>query len=129
MSRTGLRLGPSVGVDIGGSKVLALSLSPLGQIEAVEKLAIPPDAKAADVIGIVLAAADEVMDASGAASTVPLGVGCPGMVDRRGAAHFCPNLHVFDGVDLRHELADHRPAVGNHGRGKRRNCCLLGRAR
>jgi len=104
-------LGPSVGVDIGGSKVLALSLGPAGEIEAVEKLAIPPDTEADDVIAIVLAAADAVIAAAGGPVTLPLGVGCPGMVDREGFAHFCPNLHVFDGVDLRDELARRRPVA------------------
>jgi glucokinase len=33
------------------------------------------------------------------------------MVDRVGVAHFCPNLHAFDGIDLRHELARRRPAA------------------
>ena len=49
-------MGPSIGVDIGGSKVLAVSLGAAGEIEAVEKLPIPPDAATDDVIAIVLAA-------------------------------------------------------------------------
>ena len=109
MSGGGVPLGPSVGVDIGGSKVLAVSLGSAGEIEAVEKLAIPPDAGTDDVIAIVLAAAAAVTAAAGASVTLPLGVGCPGMVDREGVAHFCPNLHAFDGIDLRHELARRRP--------------------
>ena len=36
MSRAGPPLGPSVGVDIGGSKVLAVSLGAAGEIEAVD---------------------------------------------------------------------------------------------
>lgn len=111
MSGGAVPLGPSVGVDIGGSKVLAVCLGAAGEIEAVEKLAIPPDSATDDVIAIVLAAAAAVTAAAEAPVTLPLGVGCPGMVDREGVAHFCPNLHAFDGIDLRHELARRRPAA------------------
>jgi glucokinase len=100
-------LGPSVGVDIGGSKVLAVRLGAAGETEAAKKLVIPPDAGTDDVIAIVLAAAAAVTEGPG--PHLPLGVGCPGMVDREGVAHFCPNLHAFDGLDLRHELARRRP--------------------
>ncbi len=111
MSAQGVLLGPSVGVDIGGSKVLAVCLGAGGEIQAVEKLAIPPEAETGDIIAIVLAAAGAVTAAAGAPASLPLGVGCPGMVDREGVAHFCPNLHAFDGIDLRHELASRRQAA------------------
>ena len=39
-------LGLSVGVDIGGSKLLAVRLGAAGEIEAFDKLPTPPDAEA-----------------------------------------------------------------------------------
>jgi glucokinase len=95
-----------VGVDIGGSKLLAVRLGAGGDIEASAKLATPPDAQA--VIETVLAATARVVGAAADPLALPLGVGCPGMVDRRGTAHYCPNLHGVDGVDLGQELAQRR---------------------
>jgi len=94
--------GFSIGVDIGGSKVLAVRLSRSGDVEAHCKRATPPEPAA--LVGTVLAAAGEVMEEPGAEETLPLGVGCPGMVDLQGKAHFSPNLHGVDGFDLRSEL-------------------------
>ena len=96
---------PATGVDIGGSKVLAVRLSHDGEVEAHCKLPTPPEAD--DIVQAVLAAASKV---SGSAPGGPLGVGCPGMVDLRGKAHYSPNLHGVDGVNLRAELLRHRRA-------------------
>ncbi len=96
----------SIGVDIGGSKVLAVRLTPDGAIAATCKLATPPEAAA--LVERVLDAAAQVMERS-PAGYLPLGVGCPGMVDRDGRAQFSPNLHGVDGFDLHSELAAGRP--------------------
>jgi glucokinase len=124
-----------VGVDIGGSKVLAVRLSEAGEVEAQCKLATPTEA--GPLVETVLAAAAALssgdapgpeVGANGTAArahvvatnprtvggptarrALPLGVGCPGMVDRRGKVHFSPNLHCVDGVDLRAELVRRRP--------------------
>jgi len=102
-----------VGVDIGGSKVLAVRLGPTGEVEAQCKRPTPTEPM--EVVAAVLAAAAEVSGPLGSGGTFPLGpapplgVGCPGMVDRRGRAHFSPNLHGVDGFDLRAALAEHRP--------------------
>jgi glucokinase len=98
--------GSSIGVDIGGSKLLAVRLGPGGLVEAFDKLPTPPDAD--ELVGTVLAASARVAGEAGDPRALPLGVGLPGMVDRYGVARFCPHLHDLDGVDVRHELAARR---------------------
>jgi len=95
-----------IGVDIGGSKVLGIRLGPGGQIEALDRLPTPADANA--VVEAVLAVSACVAGPAGDPLALPLGVGLPGMVDRRGVAHFCPHLHSLDGIDVRLELARRR---------------------
>jgi glucokinase len=96
----------SIGVDIGGSKVLGARLGPGGEIEALDRLPTPADAGA--VVEAVLAVSARVAGDAGDPLALPLGVGLPGMVDRHGVAHFCPHLHGLDGVDLRLALAERR---------------------
>jgi glucokinase len=105
LSRAGIGR-ESIGVDIGGSKVLAVRLDEKGAVAATCKLATPPEAPA--VVETVLAAAAKVVERP-RADGLPLGVGCPGMVDREGRAHFSSNLHGVDGFDLHSELATRRP--------------------
>ncbi|MGH9105709.1 MAG: ROK family protein [Acidimicrobiales bacterium] len=107
-TRPGPTTGPAVGVDIGGSKLLALLLLPTGEVEMSEKLPTPTGAD--DLVEAVLDVSARVGGTAGASRPLPLGVGCPGMVDRTGAAHFCPHLHDVDGVDLRGRLTRRRPA-------------------
>lgn len=97
--------GPAVGVDIGGTKVLAVRLGPTGEVEAWTKRRTPVSAD--DVIETVLAGAAQVTESAGVLP-LPLGVGFPGMLDRDGTAHFCPHLHSVDGMDLRRLLAERR---------------------
>ena len=98
---------PCVGVDIGGSKVLAMRLSGSGEVEAVNRLPTPHSAE--EIVEVVLTVASRVFQNVDPSPTLPLGVGCPGMVDSQGVPQFCPHLHCVDGVDLRSELARRRP--------------------
>jgi glucokinase len=97
-----------IGIDIGGSKVLAVRLTGSGEVQAADK--VPTPARSDEVIEAVLTAAARVAGTAGDPLALPLGVGLPGMVDRHGVAHFCPHLHGMDGVDVRQELAVHRRA-------------------
>jgi len=102
-----LDLAPAIGVDIGGTKVLAVRLSPTGEVEAWSKLRTP--AGAGDVIETVLFGVAQVAEgATQRLAELPLGVGFPGMLDRDGTAHFCPHLHSVDGMDLRRCIAERR---------------------
>lgn len=97
----------AIGVDIGGTKVLAVRLNTAGEIEASSKRRTP--VSATDVIDEVLFGVAQVAEGAGQApETIPLGVGFPGMLDRNGTAHFCPHLHSVDGMDLRRLLAERR---------------------
>lgn len=100
---------PCVGVDIGGSKVMAIRLSGSGEVEAVDRLPTPQSA--AEIVEAVLSVASRVLpeDDPAPIPTPPLGVGCPGMVDSQGVPQFCPHLHCVDGIDLRSQLARLRP--------------------
>ncbi len=101
--------GQAIGVDIGGSKVLAVRYGPGGVVEASVKLPTPGEAEG--VVATVLAAADLVAPEGQDASRIPLGVGCPGMIDRKGVPHYCPHLHCLDGVPFRDLLAQRRPGA------------------
>ncbi len=46
---------------------------------------------------------------TGAAAPSPLGVGAPGMVDRRGRLCFAPNLPQAQGVDWTELIGDRLP--------------------
>lgn len=97
----------AVGVDIGGTKVLAVRLNAAGEVEAWSKLRTPVGAD--DVIETVLVGVAGVTEGTGERpAALPLGVGFPGMLDRQGRAHFCPHLHSVDGMDLRQLLAERR---------------------
>lgn len=98
----------TIGVDIGGSKVLAVLLGASGEIEASSRLATPVDGDAEAVVEAVLTVSARVAGSASEALALPLGVGIPGMVDRHGVAHFCPHLHGIDGVDIRAEIARER---------------------
>jgi glucokinase len=92
-------------VDIGGSKVLAVLSGAEGEVLAQAKLPTPGEVGA--VVEAVLEAAAQVGDPERA---LPLGVGCPGMIDAHGTAHFCPHLHCLDGVAFERLLSERRVA-------------------
>lgn len=96
-----VRVPAAIGVDIGGSKMLAVLLGPDGTV--YDALKRPTPSRATDVVDQVLELSNRL--APEQAAGLPLGVGCPGMVDRAGTAHFCPHLHDLDGFALGHELA------------------------
>ncbi len=102
----------AIGVDIGGSKVLAVLVGPDGKVGASVKLATPADAEG--VVEAVLDAADQVRPPGRAGQALPLGVGTPGMIDREGTAQYCPNLHCLDGVPFRRRLEEHRRGLRAH---------------
>jgi glucokinase len=95
-------------VDIGGSKVMAIRLSGTGQVDAVDRL--PTPRSAAEIVEAVLSVASRVLSDNGPGEALPLGVGCPGMIDGQGVPQFCPHLHCVDGVDIRSEIARRRAA-------------------
>jgi glucokinase len=91
----------TAGVDIGGTKLLAVAASEKGEIVAERRrpTAAGPDA----VLGAVTAVVDELMSAEPGIAAV--GVGLPGLVDLNGVVHYAPNLPGFVGIAARERLA------------------------
>jgi glucokinase len=91
----------TAGVDIGGTKLLAVAATGKGEIVAQRR---QPTASGPDAIlsAIATVAADLVAAEPAIAA---LGVGLPGLVDLEGFVHYAPNLPGFVGVPARERLA------------------------
>lgn len=117
--------GFAVGVDIGGTKVLGVALDPADRVvaEAREptphRAADPADADRGEVGGEVADAVVRVVsrlrhalqEAGAPATAPPVGVGAPGMLDRRGVLCFAPNLQGASGADVRGLVEARLPGV------------------
>jgi len=93
----------AVGVDVGGTKVLAVLADRTGAILAETRHATPRthDAPGVVVADAVAAAIDELAVTSGQdLAALPLGVGVPGMLSYDGVVAFAPNLKSATGADL-----------------------------
>jgi glucokinase len=97
--RRNLAVLSSVGIDLGGTKILGIVLDERGSIVAEQRVPTPqgPDA-VVDAIASLAAALD--------ASKMPIGVGAPGLVDHTGTLRFAPNLPGVVNVPVRQMLAD-----------------------
>jgi glucokinase len=84
----------TVGVDLGGTKLLGIVLDDDGRIAAEARLPTPSGADA------VVDAIAEVVGVLGA-SGMPVGVGAPGLIDHQGTLRFAPNLPGVVEVPLR----------------------------
>lgn len=89
----------SIGIDVGGTKVLGVVLEPDGTVVAEARVATPVggDALVEVLVGVV-----GELDASGGGGRrpLPVGVGAPGLVDVRGTVRFAPNLAGVRGLDV-----------------------------
>ena len=100
----------TIGLDIGGTKVLGVVLDAYGQVVREERLASPHtglEALVATGASIV-----KQLDAEG----VAVGVGAAGLVDRQGIVRYAPNLPNVRDAPLREALAaatGHRVVVDN----------------
>ncbi len=102
--------GVTYGIDIGGTKVLGVALGPADNVVAEARVPTPTGTR--EIVGshVAEAVAQVVGDldrglgaAAGGPSAAPVGVGAPGMVDRRGRLCFAPNLpqaHEVDWTEL-----------------------------
>jgi glucokinase len=83
----------TIGVDLGGTKVLAARVDDGGEIEATEKVATP----GAGLDAVVSAIVGAVEGVGGTDGVTGLGVGAPGVVDvRTGVVVRAPNLAGFE---------------------------------
>jgi glucokinase len=94
---------PTIGVDIGGTKVLGVAVGPDGSVLADAKLATPRAGEALldAVAGLVAALAARIPGSTVGA----VGVGAPGLVDTNGVLHVAPNLPEVAGVAIGAGLA------------------------
>ncbi|KRB75996.1 hypothetical protein ASE01_13210 [Nocardioides sp. Root190] len=96
--------GSSIGVDVGGTKVLAVRISVEGTVQDVATRPMPGrSAPEAEVEHAVVEAARAVSDGDGAA---PIGVSAAGLVDRAGE-HYLFGAHLpWRDAPLRSRLAE-----------------------
>jgi glucokinase len=108
--------GVTYGIDIGGTKVLGVALDAGERVVAEARVPTPTGNR--EIVGShVAAAVAEVADrldiavhgASGSVPAPPVGVGAPGMVDRRGRLCFAPNLPQAQGVDWSELVGERLP--------------------
>lgn len=98
----------AIGVDIGGTKLLAVRLGPDGSV-VDRPLHLPAPRSAAELVDDVLGAARRL---SGEDDPTSIGVGVPGLVDRTGTLVFAPNLQVAVGAAVGAELRAGAPGAG-----------------
>jgi glucokinase len=98
--------GPTIGIDLGGTKVLGIVLGADGSVSTEERVPTPEgpgpvlDALAG-LIGVLLQAAPGA----------PVCVGAPGLIDRRGVMRFSANLAAAAEVPIRAELEARLPGI------------------
>lgn len=90
---------PAVGVDVGGTKVLAVAVDDGGEVLGQKRVATPLSAES------LLDAAAELVVALAPDERTPVGVGLPGLVDREGVLRFAPNLRGIVDLDVSGGLA------------------------
>ncbi len=94
----------AIGVDVGGTKTLALMIARdgrmLGEVHAATPHAIA-ESIGAPTAEVVAGLVKELCDAQGrSVSEVPIGVGLPGMMRRDGRLVYAPNLQSASGAEL-----------------------------
>jgi glucokinase len=101
-----------VGVDVGGTKLLAVRLDPDGRVTADAVQTSPIDGP-----GVVQEVAAAARRLASAAASGAVGVGVPGLVDGTGTVRFAPNLQGLVGTPFTRALAEALPGwkvwVGN----------------
>ena len=94
----------TLGLDLGGTKVLGVALSEHGEVVAECRRPTPRGEDA--LIDALSAVAEELREATSADGEVTaVGVGAPGLVDRDGVLRAAPNLSGVDQLALRAGLA------------------------
>jgi glucokinase len=95
----------TAGVDIGGTKLLAVAATEKGEIVAQRRqpTAAGPDA----ILSATAIVVADLLEAE--PSIAAVGVGLPGLVDLDGLVHYAPNLPGFAGVAARELLAARCP--------------------
>jgi glucokinase len=104
--------GPSIGLDIGGTKILGVVVSRDGTVSVNDRVPTPATGE-----GILEAVADLVRglaedpEVASMPRITRVGVGAPGLVDRTGVLRFAPNLPGVVGLRIREALSARLPGV------------------
>jgi glucokinase len=94
----------TIGVDVGGTKILGVALDARGQVEAELRVRTPPTGDA-----LVSSVVDMVAGLRPAGSRAPIGVGAPGLVDLDGVLRFAPHLPAMAGLPIRDAIEARLP--------------------
>lgn len=89
--------GPVIGVDVGGTKVLALAVDPVSGREVAQRLVPTPVGEDLLVQRVGSVVAELLVEVDGVAG---IGLGLPGLVDRQGVLRYAPNLPGVRDLDL-----------------------------
>ncbi len=100
---------PVVGVDIGGTKLLAVLVDPDSGVVAGEPIRVEAPTDADEAVAVVVDAVGRLLGPGARPGAV--GVGVPGMVDRSGVLRFSPHLPGLAGAPLRPRLREAFPSV------------------
>jgi len=104
----------AIGIDVGGTKALALMVARDGRVIAEMNSQTPHDVGLAAGEATAKVLVEQVNELCSRQSLdpsqVPIGVGLPGMMRRDGHLAFAPNLQSASGADLGAQLGD---ALGN----------------
>jgi len=102
----------TLGLDVGGTKVLGLAVDALGAVLAEVRVptprrpgATPSDDVLAELVIAALASVVEQLQEQVADDVVAVGVGAPGLVSNDGLLHFAPNLPGGTGLDVAGRLS------------------------
>ncbi len=104
----------AIGIDVGGTKALALMVARDGRVVAEMNSQTPHEVGLAAGEATAKVLVEQVNELCARQSLdpsqVPIGVGLPGMMRRDGHLAFAPNLQTASGADLGAQLGD---ALGN----------------
>lgn len=91
----------TAGIDVGGTKCLGVLVDETGQVLAEYRVATPSGREA-----VVDAIAGVVAELARHGPVAAVGVGMPGLVDRRGVLRFAPNLPGVVDLDVKDAIED-----------------------
>jgi glucokinase len=98
----------AIGIDVGGTKALALLVARDGRVVGEMKSQTPHDegfGAGEATTKVLVEQVNELCDRQGLDSArVPIGLGLPGMMRRDGHLAFAPNLQTASGADLGSQL-------------------------
>jgi glucokinase len=111
----------TLGIDVGGTKILGLALDAAGVVLAEEKMATPRWAASETgggpggvaVVDAIATIADRLLADLGtdAEAVVSAGVGVPGLVDDEGVLRYAPNLPGGAGLEVHRRLGERLEGV------------------